>query len=112
MIKNYDIWHGSLNQYLFIEKEIIGYLSSIKDSCWDIETIIEITKLNYVNVKHKQISKIQFKNQINKILFMVNSKQTNQNGKEIAEEIFQYKLYKERNKNENKIKNRTRKRLC
>tara|TARA_R110002020_G_scaffold106867_5_gene248452 strand:- start:293 stop:631 length:339 start_codon:yes stop_codon:yes gene_type:complete len=112
MIKNYSTWDCSIEQYLYIENEIIGYLSTIKDSCWDIGTIIQLTKMNYVDVKHNNISKIKFKNQINKMLFMVNSRQTKQSGKEIAEEIFQYKLYKEKNKNENKIRNKTRKRLC
>ena len=49
-------WDGSTDQYLFIEKDIIGYLENITDNCWDIETLIQLNKM--YDIHNDLISKI------------------------------------------------------
>tara|TARA_R110000823_G_scaffold298244_2_gene418559 strand:+ start:245 stop:574 length:330 start_codon:yes stop_codon:yes gene_type:complete len=109
MINRYSNWRGSLEQYLFIENEIKGYLNTVstkKINCHDIDIMIELIERHYRDyVLGKDIVKI------NKILFLVNQRKTKQSGKQIAQEIYEYKLYKETNKYENKIKNKTTKKL-
>tara|TARA_R110000744_G_scaffold39163_4_gene89236 strand:+ start:4480 stop:4803 length:324 start_codon:yes stop_codon:yes gene_type:complete len=100
-------WNGSTPQYLSIEKEILGYLDNLITSDWDIETIQNLAHLKYNQYKTTNENSFEFKQTINKLLFMVNNRKTTQSGKQIAQEIYEYKLYKSRNMNENKIKNKT-----
>ena len=103
-------WNGSIQQYISIENEIIGYLG-LKTKGWDFETIQHLARINYNKYNRTREKPFEFKQDINNLLFMVNDRKTNQSGKEIAQEIYEYKLYNRRNKNENKIKDKTKKQL-
>ena len=110
MINCYSKWCGSTEQYLFIENEIKGYLNSVSTKNMNRFSDLDV-KIGLINRYYRDYVLGKDIIKINKILFIVNQRQTNQSGKEIAQEIYEYKLYKENNKHENKITNKSTKKL-